>query len=226
MNIRFYNIYAFISFFPIWIFRGNLQIIDLATLLTLFLLLPYLFHLKLLNFLIKKEYTFITYIWIAIISFYSIDQNLGLWIFSGTVTKIYNAGTPYYNSVLFSILSISLLILLMLILKKNGIRIIFSFISVLFLFNCLDFTKNLSNFPPIYINSNNKVDNLINGKKKLIIIFDEMSGFNSNDNNVENGVSTNNFIKQAFIKNRFDIYTNAYSLFFSTDKVTRIIKLA
>lgn len=219
MNIRFYNIYGFISFFPIWIFRGNLEITDIAILLIVFLLIPFLFHAKLLNFLTKKEYTILIYIWLAFISFYSIDQNLGLWIFSGIITKIFNVGSPYFNSILFSTLSTLLLIIIFLILKKNGVKIIFSFVLVLFLFNSLDYTKNISNFPSINVNNVNKSHKLLNNQKKLIIIFDEMSGFNSEDNNVKNADYVNNFILDFFIKNKFNVYTNAYSLFFSTDKV-------
>ncbi len=219
MNIRFYNIYGLVSLFPIWIFRGNLSIIDILILFFLFLLIPFLVHFKLLSFLIKKKKDYLIYIWFAFISFYSIDQNLGLWIFSGNITKLFNAGTPYLNSLIFSLFSIFLLSTFFLLLKKNGLKIIFSFVLVVFIFNSLDSTKNYSKFPPIVVNKEINEADVLNGEKKLIIVFDEMSGFNSEDNNVENASNINNTILNFYIQNNFNIYSNAYSLFFSTDKV-------
>ena len=45
-----------------------------------------------------------------------------------------------------------------------------------------------------------------------------MSGLNSLDSNVENGDYFNKHIIDFFLQNSFDIYTNAFSLFKSTDK--------
>ena len=219
MNTRFYNIYGFVSLFPIWIFRGNLDVIDISILFSIFLLIPYLIHFGLITFLIKQKKDYLVYIWFAFISFYSIDQNLGLWIFSGIITKLFNTGTPYLNSLNFSLFSIFLLTIFFLLLKKNGLKIIFSFVFVIFIFNCLDVTKNFSKFPAIKVNKEIENIDLSNSNKKLIIVFDEMSGFNSEDNKVKNSNNINDLILDFYIRNNFNIYTNAYSLFFSTDKV-------
>ena len=219
MNIRFYNFYGLVSLFPIWIFRGNLGFIDISILFSLFLLVPFLLHFGFLTFLIKKKKDYLIYIWFAFISFYSIDQNLGLWLFSGNITKILNAGSPYLNSLVFSLLTITLLLIFFLLLKNNGLKIVFSFVFVVFIFNLLDTTKNFSKFPSINVNKEIKDIDISKKNKKLIIIFDEMSGFNSEDNNVKNASNYNNLILDFFTRNNFNIYTNAYSLFFSTDKV-------
>ena len=216
MNIRFYNIYGLVSLFPIWIFRGNLGFIDISILFSLFLLVPFLLHFGFLTFLIKKKKDYLIYIWFAFISFYSIDQNLGLWLFSGNITKIFNAGTPYLNSLAFITFNFSLLIFFTI--KKMDLKF-FSFVFVVFIFNLLDTTKNFSKFPSINVNKEIKDIELSKNNKKLIIFFDEMSGFNSEDNNVKNASNYNNLILDFYTQNNFNIYTNAYSLFFSTDKV-------
>tara|TARA_B100000315_G_C14557809_1_gene579049 strand:+ start:379 stop:1866 length:1488 start_codon:yes stop_codon:yes gene_type:complete len=218
MNINLYNFYGFIALFPIWIFRGNLGIIDISILLSIFLLLPFFLHIKLFNIFFKKKKLFVIYIWLSLITFYSIDQNFGLWLFSGIITKIINFQSPYYYSLFFSVLSIFFLTSIFFILKKNAVKICFAVILTLFIFNVLDYTKNLSNFPLIDNNKENKNFNILNKNKKLIIVFDEMSGLESRDNKVENGDYINNYILKFFLKNNFNVYVNARSLFRSTDK--------
>ena len=56
------NIYGFIgivSFLPIWIFRGGLNYLEVTILFAIFFLIPFLIHLGLLKFLLKKKQNFI-----------------------------------------------------------------------------------------------------------------------------------------------------------------------
>ena len=88
---------------------------------------------------------------------------------------------------------------------------------IIFVFNIFDKNKFYSNFPQKILPENIK-DISKKHKKKIIIIFDEMSGFNSDDNNVKNGQKINQDIVDYFTNKNFDIYTNAYALFRDTDQ--------
>ena len=65
-------------------------------------------------------------------------------------------------------------------------KIIFSFVLVIFIFNIFDSPKNYSNFPKVNLIENKQVIKK-NFNKKLVMIFDEMSGLNHVDSNVYNG---------------------------------------
>ena len=216
MNIKLYNIYGFICIFPVWIFKSNLVIADLVILFLLLTILPALIHKLIQKYYIQKQASII-YIWLSLISFYSIDQNLGLWVFSQNFPFIQNF-THFYRAIYFSILIILFLNLFFFILKHNAIKILLSFVIVVFIFNIFDNSKNYSNFPKADL-SNKKQQIIKNtSSKKIILILDEMSGLNSLDSNVENGDYFNKHIIDFFLQNSFDIYTNAFSLFKSTDK--------
>ena len=89
---------------------------------------------------------------------------------------------------------------------------------MVFIFNVFDQNKNFSNFPKVDLSANYQKNNKNQLNKKVVLIFDEMSGLNSIDSNVENGDNINEYITEFFSKNKFDIYTNAFSLFKSTDR--------
>tara|TARA_B110000114_G_scaffold143891_1_gene152525 strand:+ start:843 stop:1718 length:876 start_codon:yes stop_codon:yes gene_type:complete len=97
------------------------------------------------------------------------------------------------------------------------LKILFSSILVIFLFNIFDISKNYTNFPNADLIKNKQVAQR-NLNKKIVLIFDEMSGFNHIDSNVDNGKIINQKIKEYFKKNNFDIYENAYALFRDTDQ--------
>jgi len=125
MNTKFYNIYGVISIFPIWVFKSNLVVIDLFILSALFIALPIIVHQLILRYHNKTQSNII-YIWLSLITFYSIDQNLGLWFFSQDFTFI-KTFTHFYRSIYFSIVIIFFLNLLIFLLKKNGLKILLSF---------------------------------------------------------------------------------------------------
>jgi hypothetical protein len=216
MNLRFYNFYGFICFFPIWIFRANLEIKDILTLLLLFLFLPILAHNQIFKFCFKNKPKII-YFWLSLIGFYGLDQNLSLWNIAKNGNTIINLNSPYLNSLFFMIILIILFYLVFLFIKINAVKIIFSFIFVIFIFDIFNFNKNYSNFPKVNLIENKQTDQK-NFNKKLVMIFDEMSGLNSIDSDVDSGKITDLKIKDYFIKNNFNIYINAFALFRDTDQ--------
>ena len=216
MNTKFYNIYGAVSIFPIWVFKSNLVVIDLFILSALFIALPIIVHQLILRHHIKTQ-TNIIYTWLSLVTFYSIDQNLGLWIFSQDIGSIFKFRS-YYRSIYFSIMIIFFLNLLIFLLKKNGLKILLSFLITIFTFNLFENSKNFSNFPPVDLSYKKQElkENIVN--KKIILIFDEMSGLNSLDSKVQNGDFIDKHILNFFLKNEFNVYTDTFSLFKSTDK--------
>ena len=216
MNTKFYNIYGAVSIFPIWVFKSNLVVIDLFILSALFIALPIIVHQLILRHHIKTQ-TNIIYTWLSLVTFYSIDQNLGLWIFSQDFGSIFKFKS-YYRSIYFSIMIIFFLNLLIFLLKKNGLKILLSFLITIFTFNLFENSKNYSNFPPVDLSYKKQElkENIVN--KKIILIFDEMSGLNSLDSKVKNGDFIDKHILNFFLKNEFNVYTDTFSLFKSTDK--------
>jgi hypothetical protein len=216
MNLRFYIFYGFVSFFPSWVFRANLEILDILILLFLLLFLPILIHIQLFKvyFVTNPK---IIFFWLSLITFNCLDQNLSLWNPVKNGFLFINFNSPYINSLLISILTITILNLIFFLKKIETLKIIFSFILVIFIFNIFDAPKNYSNFPKVnLIENKQEVQNNLN--KKIVMIFDEMSGFNSIDTNVSNGKIINQKIKKFFQNNKFNIYENAYALFRDTDQ--------
>ena len=145
------------------------------------------------------------------------DQNFSLWGVAKHGILNINLSSPYLNSILSATVSIIFIYFLFYFSKKNALKIIFSFILVVFIFNIFDSPKNYSNFPKVDLIENKQV---IKKKfnKRLVMIFDEMSGLNHVDSNVYNGEISNQSIKNYFAKNNFDIYINAFALFRDTDQ--------
>ena len=216
MNTKFYNVYGAVSIFPIWVFKSNLVVIDLFILSVLFIALPIIVHQLILRHHIKTQPNII-YIWLSLVTFYSIDQNLGLWIFSQDFGSIFKFRS-FYRSIYFSIMIIFFLNLLIFLLKKNGLKILLSFLITIFIFNLFENSKNYSNFPPVDLSYKKQElkENIVN--KKIILIFDEMSGLNSLDSKVQNGDFIDKHILNFFLENEFNVYTDTFSLFKSTDK--------
>ena len=215
MNFKFYTLYGLVSFFPNWAFRANLGINDILILIFFFLIIPIFIH----NWIFKvyqKKKSKIIYYWLSIITFYTLDQNFSLWSI-GKQGIIANIRSPYLNAMLFSFISISVIYLLFYFEKKNMLKICFSFIAVVYSFNLFDSTRNYTNFPKVDLTKNTQIINH-NSNKKLIIIFDEMSGLNHIDSKVSNGRAINETLKSYFIKNNFNLYVNSFALFRATDK--------
>ena len=216
MNSKLYKFYGVLCFFPIWVFKSNLITIELISLLIVFLILPIFFHILMLRHHNRTKSNTI-YIWLSLVTFYSIDQNFGLWNFSQEFTFIIDF-THYFRAVYFSLVVILFLNLIFFLLKQNAIKISLSFILAIFIFNIIDNSKNYSNFPKVDLSHNKQQITQKTLNKKVVFIFDEMSGLNSLDANVENGDYVNQYILDFFLQNKFNIYPNAFSLFKKTDQ--------
>ena len=216
MNFKFYILYGLVCFFPNWVFRVNLGINDILILFFFFFIIPIFIHNKIFKFYLKNS-SEIIYYWLSLITFYTLDQNFSLWGVAKHGILNINLNSPYLNSILSATISIIFIYFLFYFSKKNALKIIFSFILVVFIFNIFDSPKNYSNFPKVDLIENKQV---IKKKfnKRLVMIFDEMSGLNHVDSNVYNGEISNQSIKNYFAKNNFDIYINAFALFRDTDQ--------
>ena len=224
MNLKFYNLIGLIAFIPIWVFRGNLNYIEISLAIFFFFLLPFIFHFYFFgNLFIKKEKPnkfFLSY-YLSLIIVFSIDHNLGL---MGTINYIQNvkkslAIVDFEVSnieiiILFLILSI-IIFLIIYFLEEKGVKILIVFLFTLIVTNALDFRKNVSSFPKItqnkfYKNSNNR-------QKKLVLIFDEMSGINSLESIHPSGSEFKKNAKNFFEKYGFAYYVNAKSVSAASD---------
>ena len=216
MNFKLYRLYGLVSFFPNWVFRANLEINDILILFFFFFIIPIFIHDQIFKIYLKNK-SKIIYYWLSLITFYTLDQNFSLWGIAKHGILNINLNSPYLNSILSAIVSIIFIYFLFYFSKKNALRIIFSFILVVFMFNIFDSPKNYSNFPKVDLIENKQV---IKKKlnKRLVMVFDEMSGLNHVDSNVYNGEISNQSIKNYFAKNNFDIYINAFALFRDTDQ--------
>ena len=225
------NIYGFIgivSFLPIWIFRGGLNYLEVTILFAIFFLIPFLIHLGLLKFLLKKKtkfYSFILSYYVSLISIHGVDQNLGLWSFILYSRKnvpffprvggfLDNIGHIDYIYSIFSVFIFSLFICFFIFfLKKNGLKILAVFLVTVLLINVLDFRKNLSSFPQVdRLNNEYFNENLYDTNKTLVIILDEMSGINSFESNHSSGLDVKKNIINLFDKYKFAYYVNARSV--------------
>ena len=215
MNFKLYSLYGLVAFFPNWVFRANLEVIDTLILFFFFSIIPIIFHNQVFK-LYQKNKSKIIYFWMSIVTFYTLDQNFSLWS-TGKHGIILDFRNPYVNSILFAFTCIFLIYLLFHFGKKNMLKIFLPFIVVVFVFNLLDSTRNYSNFPKVDLIEKKQTINT-NFDKKLVLIFDEMSGFSHVDSNVYNGESTALKMKDYFIKNNFNIYINASALYRDTDQ--------
>ena len=216
INSKLYFLYGCICFFPNWVFRANLEINDILILIFFFFVIPLFIHNQVFKYYLAKKLKNIFY-WLSLITFYAVDQNFSLWGVGKGGILIIQPVSPYLNSLLYAIVAIIFIYFLFYLGKKNTLKIIFSFVLAIFIFNVFDSPKNYSNFPKTdLIKKKQRVKNNFN--KRLVMIFDEMSGLNHIDSNVYNGETNNRIIKDYFIKNNFDIYSNAFALFRDTDQ--------
>ena len=212
MSLRQTNLLIFLSFFPVFVFKSNLnntEIFGSIIIFTLPVLLLNIFFVK--NNILNNSFLKIYY---SLIIAFGIDNNIGLW--NGIISPF-----KYFLMEIFSIIYVPgfiLLIILTLLMfviiskaDKKFYNVILIFISVLFVFKIFDQTKSYKNIPSFV----KKVDD--NYKKtELVIILDEMSGINSFESLSSDGVEFNILAKNFFKKYNFEFYTNAKTIDSST----------
>ena len=126
--MKIYNLYGIIAFFPIWSFRANLDSIDIIAIFIVFFFIPFFIHLKILkNYSSNFNIFFST--WMSILFVYSVDQNIGLWTFSLRISDL--TISNYLKSSIFLLFFFILSFLIILLLKRNAIKIFLSITTIL-----------------------------------------------------------------------------------------------
>ena len=208
MSLRQTNLLIFISFFPVFTFRSDLNFTEVFNVILVFIL-PiltinyYLFKKNVLN-------NFFFKIYLAIIIIFGVDNNIGLW--NGIIqpmryTLMDIFGIIYIPALILLILLIILIYLIITKADKKICNVILVFVFTLFIFNIFDQTKSYKKIPN-FVSSNNKKFE----KTELVIIFDEMSGLNSSESLTPSGAEFNLLAKKFFKKHNFEFYTNIKSI--------------
>lgn len=209
MNIKLYNLYGIFGLLPLWIFRSNFNFIEILIVLFIFYLIPLFLHFFFKNYFFKKLK--IRAFYIAFLFFYSIDNNIGLWVLTDKFPFfIYSY---YIHAVLIGLFIIIVSAFIFIYEKKNSIKVFFIFMVTVLLFNVLNFSKNPSKFPEVNIKDYN---NSTIQDQEFVLILDEMSGIESVDSYEQNGEITKKYLLSFLKKNKFNIYTNSFSDYGST----------
>ena len=133
MNLVLIITHTFISFFPTYVFRSNLNLLEIIFTLIIFSLLPSTVSLILLKIkLIKNR---VLYLYISIISIYGFDNHLGLWV--GIIEPYRNIISKYFSNIFLPSLILLVVItfsiyLLILIFNSNFIKVVFVFLITIF----------------------------------------------------------------------------------------------
>ena len=204
------NLYFLICFFPVWLLSPNIILYDkvLYSLPYIFFLLAFIIYFKQ-----TKESKF-QLVLLSIITTFTIDQNLSL--YTNVIKPNFhylNQSLPniYYADLLLIIFLMIFFIILFFLLRMKIIRIIFSFLLVIFIFKIYDVITN-----PIKIinfNNNFEVKNKNSLKNKaLIIILDEMSGMDSTEKNYKYADNFLQEINKLAVSHNLHLYTQSYSI--------------
>ena len=209
MNLKD-NFLFILAIFPIFSLKSNFNYLEISY---IFLIL---FSITIINFFIsgflrKRNNKLILNIYLSLVISIGLDNHLGL--FNGIIQPnnqflIRNFKIIYAPAILlFFIIWLSVLII-----KnktednKNSTIFIVTLLSLL-IFNIFDNTKDYKQIP----NFSKKVNKVYN-ERTLILILDEMSGFNSMSSDTKEGKEFNNEIKNMFSKYNFEYYTNSFSI--------------
>ena len=223
MNLKLYKFIGVLCLIPIWVFRGNLSFFEIILAVSIFFVLPVLFHIFLINKIneISKINNFLFSIYLSFLFVHSLDLNLGIMGLIPYLEKLksqfgYELVGSNLDILIFFLILILLIFLVIFYLQLNGLKILTVFTITILLFNILDFRKNISMFPEIVVK---EYDNTLDlpSKKKLIIVFDEMSGVNSLETNHPSGLYFKKNVINLFKKYEFTYYPNALSVSAASD---------
>jgi len=230
MSYKKTNFLIFISFFPVFIFRSDLSFYEIIYTVSIFttpffLINYFLIKKKLLNNIFFRFY-------LSLIIIYGVDNHLGLW--SGIIqpiryTLIDIFGVIYLPGLILFIGLVMLTYYIILLSKNKFYNIFLVFLCTIFIFGIFDQTKSHKKVKTFIHENDNKYS-----KTKVVIVFDEMSGFNSFESLNYNGSIFNKSGKEFFKKHNFEFYSDVKSvtantaaslsalLNFSEDPLTRI----
>tara|TARA_B100000767_G_C19761131_1_gene535211 strand:- start:144 stop:1571 length:1428 start_codon:yes stop_codon:yes gene_type:complete len=201
MSLRLSKIFVLVSFFPIWIFRSELHFIEILISILVFLVPPYLIFIYFFNENNYQNKRKLFLLFLSIIIFYGIDNHLGLK--SGLIGWNADLGTFLIRGSI--VIPASILIIFGIInLNLKFINVFFIFIITITVFNLFDQTKSSKKI------LNFEKQNKYKPKETVVIlILDEMSGFNSIESETIEGKKFNNFSKKILAQFNFNIFENA-----------------
>ncbi len=204
------NLIFFLSIFPIFIFRSNLQLQEISVIILIFFTL-FLVNYFFLNYINKNKLEILKKIYISLILTYGIDNHLGL--FNGFIQPnlsfFFRFFEIIYIPAVITLVIISLLFFIILnktLYQKTSIIFLVTMLS-LFIFNFFDNSKHYNKIPFYEKKLNKKFE-----KITVIMIWDEMSGMSSLASQTSSGKNFNNLAVDFFEKYNFDYYPNAYSI--------------
>ena len=201
------NFLLFCSFFPVFSFRSNFNFNEILLSIVIFLL-PLTIIISFYYYLFKKNEILIN-LSISLILLLGIDNNLGLWsgLIEPNITFLFTYFKKIYFAVFIFLIIISLIIFLIIQFTKGKITNIFLvFLTTIFIFNIFDKTKSYKNIIEFEKNLNSKYFNT-----DVVIVFDEMSGFNSLSSSTKDGQDFNQNFKNLLKEYNFEFYTNIKS---------------
>jgi len=221
MNLVKINLFLVTSFFPVFVVRSNLSSLEIFYTIMIFIL-PTLFFGNF--FLIKIKNKKILIFFLALIFTFGLDNNLGFW--NGIIQPLRYEILKYFKVIyypaLFLIIGIFFVIYFLLMIGNKKIQnFLLIFLITIFIFNVFDKTKshlNIVNFD----NQNNKN----HSATELIMIFDEMSGLNSEASKTKEGIEFNKNLINFYKKYNFNYYKDTRSITDNTgNSISTILNL-
>jgi len=207
INLTKSNLLIVLCFFPTFIFRSNLNIIEI-----IYSLLIFIGPLLLINRFIFKKKIFINkffILYIALIITYGIDNHLGLW--NGFIQPFRHGlidifGIIYIPALIY-FLGCVLLISYIIFIKNKLYNVILVFLFTIFIFNIFDPTKSYDKAVNFKKETNNHYANTT-----VVLVLDEMAGLTSYESLGDGGQKFNEQAKAFFKKYNFEFYSNINSI--------------
>jgi len=211
MNMKkFYNLYTLICLFPAWLLSSNIILYDKSI-----YFLPYIFFFIILtSYLNLGQKSKFNLIILAIITVFSLDQNLSLYqnlVKPNFIFLSNNIANIYYVNILSIIVIFITILIILNISKTKSIKILFSFLLIVFIFKVYEVTKNSVKIIDFDMTEKIESSNSPN-KKVLIIVLDEMSGIDATEKDYEFGDVFDQTINNFAIKYDLNLYEKSYSL--------------
>ena len=222
MNLVKINLLLVTSFFPVFVVRSNLSSLEIFYTIMIFIL-PALFFGNF--FFIKIKNKKILIFFLALIFTFGLDNNLGFWngIIQPLRYEIFKYFKVIYYPALFLIIGIFFVIYFLLMIGNKKIQnFLLIFLISIFIFNIFDKTKSHLNI----INFDNQ-NNQNHSTTELIMIFDEMSGLNSEASKTKEGIEFNKNLINFYKKYNFNYYKDTRSITDNTgNSISTILNLS
>ncbi len=208
MNMKNNSIFFF-CFFPIFAIKSNFGNFELFLVFVFFILSIFL-NIKIFKILDNKNENY-KKIYLSFIITFGLDNHLGLFyglIQSNVVFFLKHFTIIYIPALIILIIIFLMIVALYLLADQKKISQIFLITLIsLFLFSVFDNTKSYKKVPFFEREVNKEFND-----RTLVIIWDEMSGFNSLSSKTNNGKIVDQNFKKLFEKYKFNYHTNAYSI--------------